>query len=150
MKANWTTVCKVSMRAKVFCLFTFFCLCFFSNALINATKLAFYFEGEDFYGQEFSTLDRNGQILPILPPRIEQQSGSFVVGSNLTLMCSSTPSFPPVYLQWFINGREVITNVEYNHDTIKRAHQLRKNCFIVLLLLLFLIQCTGQLRRRVH
>ena len=45
--------------------------------------------------------------MPLNPPKIKQENGSFLVGSKLDLNCTSVLSFPPVYLQWLINNREV-------------------------------------------
>ena len=45
--------------------------------------------------------------MPLSPPRIQQESGSFLVGSGLDLNCTSAPSYPPTYLQWLVNNREV-------------------------------------------
>lgn len=56
--------------------------------------------GEDYIGPEYLEM-------PLSPPRIQQENGSFLIGSRLDLNCTSVLSYPPVYLQWLVNNREV-------------------------------------------
>lgn len=68
----------------------------------NSTKNASLVShtGEDYIGPEYLEM-------PLSPPRIQQESGSFLIGSRLDLNCTSVLSYPPIYLQWLVNNREV-------------------------------------------
>ena len=71
-----------------------------SHKEIQIKPRLFLTAGEDYIGPEYLEM-------PLSPPRIQQENGSFLIGSRLDLNCTSALSYPPIYLQWLVNNREV-------------------------------------------
>lgn len=61
-----------------------------------------------------SEYNQNDYIGSIGPPSIHGYASRYQIGDNLHLNCSSYYAYPPAYIEWFVNDREVIqTLYEY-------------------------------------
>lgn len=65
--------------------------------------------GKDFEVFSEGLVDYDQDINLIKPLEISGNANIYKIGDTISLNCSSSYSYPPAYLEWFINDRQVST-----------------------------------------